>query len=124
MSEIKTYTYKEVADAEGLVIINDKVYNVLEFVNEHPGGDEIIMEFFGQDCTQDFEDIGHSPDAHKTLKKLYVGDIDTASEKVAQETAASTEQSSSDQAPDFKKIAALLFILAAYLLYKGFTAEK
>ncbi|KAL6930102.1 hypothetical protein ACO0SA_001509 [Hanseniaspora valbyensis] len=122
MSEGKIFTYKEVAELDGHVIINDKVYNVSEFVNEHPGGDEIIMEFYGQDCTQDFEDIGHSPDAYKTLQKLCVGDVDTTSEKPVKQ-AESVEQKTSDQ-PEFKKIAAVLFLVAALLLYKGFTAEN
>ncbi|XBW38700.1 hypothetical protein QEN19_004288 [Hanseniaspora menglaensis] len=121
MSAAKIFTYKEVAEANGHVIINDKVYDVSEFVNEHPGGDEIIIEFFGQDCTQDFEDIGHSPDAQKTLQKLYVGDVDTTSEKIVKENDAST-QSSSEQQPDFKKLVALLIIVAAFLLYKNYSA--
>lgn len=117
MSAVKTYTYKEVAEANGYVIINDKVYDVSEFVNEHPGGDEIIIELFGKDCTQEFEDIGHSPDAMKTLAKLYKGDVDTTSEKVViekEETAEATQQK-----PDFTKIAILIVAVAVFLYFKS-----
>lgn len=117
MSAAKTYTYQEVADATGYVIINDKVYDVSEFVNEHPGGDEIIVEFFGKDCTQEFEDIGHSPDAMKTLKKLYKGDVDTTSEKVVFEEEKTAE--GSQQQPNFTKIAALLIAVAAFLYFRS-----
>lgn len=123
MSAPKIFTYKEVAEAEGHIIINDKVYDVSEFVNEHPGGDEIIVEFFGQDCTQDFEDIGHSPDAQKTLKKLYVGDVDTSSEKVAQKGDAAETVSSEQNTPQISKLIVLLFVVGAFLIYRGMNSQ-
>jgi cytochrome b involved in lipid metabolism len=55
------------------IIINGKVYNVTAFLNEHPGGPEIIQELAGKDATEDFMDTGHSPVAHSTLNKFYVG---------------------------------------------------
>lgn len=117
MSAAKTYTYKEVAEANGHVIINDKVYDVSEFVNEHPGGDEIIIELFGRDATQDFEDIGHSPDAIKTLAKLYKGDVDITSEKVVFEQEQNTENAQPQ--PNFTKIAFLLVAVAVFLYYRS-----
>lgn len=43
------------------VIIHDKVYDLTEFLPEHPGGQKIIMKYAGKDGTKAFEPI-HPPD--------------------------------------------------------------
>ena len=35
-----------------------KVYDVTEFLAEHPGGEEILLETAGTDSTEAFEDVG------------------------------------------------------------------
>lgn len=57
------------------IIIKKKVYNVTEFLSQHPGGEEVLMDMAGKDATTEFEDIGHSNDALEDLKKLYIGDL-------------------------------------------------
>ncbi|KAF8807536.1 hypothetical protein BYT27DRAFT_7165315 [Phlegmacium glaucopus] len=44
------------------VIIQNKVYDVTEFLPEHPGGAEIILKYAGRDATSVYEPI-HPPDA-------------------------------------------------------------
>ncbi|KAL1749053.1 FMN-dependent dehydrogenase-domain-containing protein [Schizophyllum fasciatum] len=44
------------------VIINDYVYDVTEFLQEHPGGPAIILKYAGHDATQVYEPI-HPRDA-------------------------------------------------------------
>lgn len=44
------------------VIINNKVYDVTEFLPEHPGGKSIILKYAGKDATAVYEPI-HPPDA-------------------------------------------------------------
>lgn len=56
--------------------IEGKVYNVTDFVDEHPGGDEIILADAGKDGTEGFNDVGHSEDARKLLEPMYVGDLE------------------------------------------------
>ncbi|CAO1423900.1 unnamed protein product [Diamesa serratosioi] len=51
------------------------VYNVTEYLEHHPGGKALIMEFAGKDATKDFDDIGHSSDAYKMLKKFKIGEL-------------------------------------------------
>ncbi|ANB15509.1 Cyb5p [Sugiyamaella lignohabitans] len=58
------------------VVINGKVYDVSKFVDEHPGGEEVISDVAGKDCTREFEDVGHSEDAVEILERLFVGDAD------------------------------------------------
>ncbi|KAG6910752.1 hypothetical protein DXG01_008284 [Tephrocybe rancida] len=44
------------------VIIKNRVYDVTEFLNEHPGGSGIILKYAGRDATRAYEPI-HPPDA-------------------------------------------------------------
>ncbi|KAI7879543.1 cytochrome b5-like heme/steroid binding domain-containing protein [Mucor mucedo] len=65
------------------MIIDDKVYDITNFVDEHPGGDEILIEEGAKDASGPFEDVGHSPDARQMLEKYLVGDLDPESKPVA-----------------------------------------
>ncbi|KAF8898601.1 FMN-dependent dehydrogenase-domain-containing protein [Infundibulicybe gibba] len=44
------------------VIIQNKVYDVTDFLSEHPGGAQIILKYAGRDATPAYEPI-HPPDA-------------------------------------------------------------
>ncbi|KAN0097596.1 Cytochrome b5-like heme/steroid binding domain containing protein [Tylopilus felleus] len=61
------------------VAIHGKVYNVTKFIDEHPGGDEVIISEGGKDATEAFEDVGHSDEARGLLPGLLVGELDEAS---------------------------------------------
>ncbi|GAA0186470.1 oxidoreductase [Lithospermum erythrorhizon] len=60
------------------LIIHGKVYDVTKFLEDHPGGDEVLLSATGKDATENFEDIGHSSSAKAMLDEYYVGDIDTS----------------------------------------------
>ncbi|GAB2291114.1 hypothetical protein Dimus_025371 [Dionaea muscipula] len=60
------------------LIIDGKVYNVTQFLDDHPGGDDILLAATEKDATEEFEDIGHSSDAKEKMKNYYVGDVDTS----------------------------------------------
>ncbi|KEY66867.1 hypothetical protein S7711_05221 [Stachybotrys chartarum IBT 7711] len=72
-------TYQDVAEhntkKDLYMVIHNKVYNVSSFVDEHPGGEEVMLDVGGQDATEAFEDVGHSDEARETLEKLLVGDL-------------------------------------------------
>mmetsp|Transcript_10994 Transcript_10994/g.17975 ORF Transcript_10994/g.17975 Transcript_10994/m.17975 type:complete len:142 (+) Transcript_10994:32-457(+) len=53
--------------------INGKVYDVTEFLDEHPGGPDVMVDSGGRDATTDFDDVGHSEDARSMLKKYLKG---------------------------------------------------
>jgi nitrate reductase (NAD(P)H) len=55
------------------IVIRGKVYDVTKYLTEHPGGEEVILEFAGSDATLQFDDIGHSKDAVKLLEKFEIG---------------------------------------------------
>ncbi|GMY28767.1 cytochrome b5 isoform d [Fagus crenata] len=54
-------------------VINGRVLNVTKFLEEHPGGEEVLIESAGKDATKDFEVIGHSKAAQNLLRKYQVG---------------------------------------------------
>ncbi|XP_065828127.1 cytochrome b5-like [Oscarella lobularis] len=107
----KVFTYEEVKthnSSESLwVIIHDKVYDVTKFKEEHPGGEEVLLEQGGEESTDAFEDVGHSTDARELLDKYYIGDMEPREEDeesknqegkfetTAEETAESSENKSS-----------------------------
>jgi cytochrome b involved in lipid metabolism len=45
------------------------------FVDEHPGGEEVLLDVGGQDSTEAFEDVGHSDEAREILEGLLVGNL-------------------------------------------------
>ncbi|GAA6233704.1 cytochrome b5-like [Lates japonicus] len=57
------------------LIIHDKVYDITGFLEEHPGGEEVLLEQAGADATESFEDVGHSTDAREMLQQYYVGEL-------------------------------------------------
>ncbi|KAI8340920.1 cytochrome b5 protein [Chlamydoabsidia padenii] len=61
------------------LVIHNKVYDITEFVLEHPGGEEVLRDEAGKDATVSFEDIGHSSDAREILEKYHIGELDEAS---------------------------------------------
>ncbi|KAH8994428.1 FMN-dependent dehydrogenase-domain-containing protein [Lactarius akahatsu] len=44
------------------IIVHGKVYDVTEFLDEHPGGSKIILKYAGKDATHEYEPI-HPPNA-------------------------------------------------------------
>ncbi|KAL1532076.1 Cytochrome b5 isoform E [Salvia divinorum] len=61
------------------LVISGKVYDVTPFMDEHPGGDEVLLAATGKDATNDFEDVGHSDSAREMMDKYCIGEIDLAS---------------------------------------------
>ncbi|WVR04055.1 hypothetical protein IAU60_001054 [Kwoniella sp. DSM 27419] len=67
---------KEHGTRESLwMLLHDKVYDITAFMDEHPGGDEVLVEEAGRDATEAFEDVGHSDEARAMLPKMLLGDF-------------------------------------------------
>ena len=45
------------------------------FMDDHPGGVDILRQHAGEDASQYFDDIGHSNNALKQMQTLLVGTI-------------------------------------------------
>ncbi|XP_020574904.1 cytochrome b5-like [Phalaenopsis equestris] len=74
LSEVAKHNSRE----DCWLVISGKVYNVAKFLEDHPGGDEVLLAVTGKDATEDFEDVGHSTTARATMHEYYVGEIDVS----------------------------------------------
>ncbi|XP_071345545.1 cytochrome b5 type B isoform X2 [Trachinotus anak] len=78
-SDVKYFTLEQIRlhnmSNDTWLIIHDKVYDITGFLEEHPGGEEVLLEQGGADATESFEDVGHSTDAREMLQQYYVGEL-------------------------------------------------
>lgn len=78
-SGVKYYTLEDIQahnmSNDTWLIIHDKVYDITSFLEEHPGGEEVLLEQAGADASESFEDVGHSMDAREMLQQYYVGEL-------------------------------------------------
>ncbi|KAJ8607228.1 hypothetical protein CTAYLR_009925 [Chrysophaeum taylorii] len=70
-----------------------KVYDVTKYLDDHPGGAEVMLELAGKYADDMFEDIGHSNEARKQLKQFLVGPLDATDEEIEKLGASSTAAS-------------------------------
>ncbi|XAR53926.1 hypothetical protein NMG60_11028869 [Bertholletia excelsa] len=79
-SNLKVHPFEEVAKhnrkGDCWIIISGKVYDVTPFLDDHPGGDEVLLTATEKDATDDFEDVGHSDSAREMMSQYYIGEID------------------------------------------------
>nr|XP_042119679.1 cytochrome b5 isoform X3 [Peromyscus maniculatus bairdii]XP_042119680.1 cytochrome b5 isoform X3 [Peromyscus maniculatus bairdii] len=77
--DVKYYTLEEIQkhkDSKSTwVILHHKVYDLTKFLEEHPGGEEVLREQAGGDATENFEDVGHSTDARELSKTYIIGEL-------------------------------------------------
>nr|XP_034925437.1 cytochrome b5-like isoform X1 [Populus alba] len=80
MASSKVYLFDEIAKHNKTndcwLIISGKVYDVTSFMDDHPGGGEVLLSSTGKDATNDFEDVGHSDDARGMMGKYVIGEVD------------------------------------------------
>ena len=58
------------------IAVHGIVMNITPFLNEHPGGPDVIVSVSGKDCTHDFEDVGHTDSARRLGDKYIVGRLE------------------------------------------------
>lgn len=121
----KSLTYDEVATHHDTndyyVVIHEKVYDISKFIDEHPGGEEVLKDVAGGDATDAFEDVGHSPDALNILTTLRIGDLKKQSgvSAASKEKLAQTSPTASTTSSSFSVYAIILcLVLGAYMAYR------
>ncbi|KAI5017484.1 hypothetical protein ZWY2020_042372 [Hordeum vulgare] len=122
--EKKMFGFEEVAkhnvSKDCWLVIAGKVYDVTPFMDEHPGGDEVLLAVTGKDATSDFEDIGHSDSAREMMEKYHIGEID-ASTIPAKRTFVPPQQGSHVQAKDNDILIKILqFLVPIFILGLAF----
>lgn len=51
------------------------IYQSFILFQQHPGGEEVLLEQAGKDATEEFEDVGHSSDAREVMQKYKIGEL-------------------------------------------------
>ncbi|KAF1967061.1 hypothetical protein BU23DRAFT_584079 [Bimuria novae-zelandiae CBS 107.79] len=74
--------------------IRGKVYNVTDYVRDHPGGIDVLIDTAGKDGTEAYDDVGHSEDADEILQSYLIG-VAAESKKARKSKAVKLVQESS-----------------------------
>ncbi|XP_052185861.1 cytochrome b5 [Diospyros lotus] len=74
------------------IVIDGKVYDVSSYLDEHPGGDDVILAATGKDALDEFEDAGHSESAKEQMETFCIGELDPSSPATPQLDIVSKEQ--------------------------------
>ena len=67
------------------------MYDVTSYLDDHPGGAEVMLDVGGQDADEFFEDIGHSNDAREELEKHLIGTLKLDEEEKKRRAAAAAK---------------------------------
>lgn len=84
LKRVKIYTHEDVEAHNTATSCwlsrKGKVYDVTKFLNDHPGGDDMIMEYAGKDVEEVMQDKilhEHSESAYEMLDEYVIGRIGT-----------------------------------------------
>ncbi|KAI8037151.1 cytochrome b5 [Drosophila gunungcola] len=125
-AETKTFTRAEVAkhntNKDTWLLIHNNIYDVTAFLNEHPGGEEVLIEQAGKDATENFEDVGHSNDARDMMKKYKIGElVESERTSVAQKSEPTWSTDQQNEESSVKSwLVPLVLCLVATIFYKFF----
>ena len=76
---MKEYTIDEISlhnkENDAWVIINKDVYDITNFLNIHPGGKNILLQFIGGDITDYFEELHQSSILEEYAEDYKIGYI-------------------------------------------------
>ncbi|CAB9512542.1 Bifunctional delta 6-fatty acyl acetylenase/desaturase [Seminavis robusta] len=76
---LKKYTMAEVAKrdspAEAWIIIDERVYDITNFVAKHPGGELVLYNMAGKDCTDAFANYHQAAIYKKWLPPYLIGQV-------------------------------------------------
>ncbi|XP_044491909.1 cytochrome b5 [Mangifera indica] len=92
----KLYTIQEASQHntrdDCWIVVNNKVYDVTSYLEEHPGGDDVVLASTAKDATDDFEDAGHSKSARELLETFCIGELDTSAPAIPEQEVSSQKQ--------------------------------
>ena len=122
MTSTTVYTQEECSkhrsEKDCWLVIHGKVYDVTKFLDEHPGGYDIVVAASGRDGTEDFEEIGHSSAAKEMLAEYHIGEYEGGDAHVQAPVTSAAPKHSSGSGGLMKALLPLLVILIAIVLYQ------
>ena len=99
-----------------------------KWLDDHPGGEDVLMENSGTDATEPWDDIGHSTEAREKMKQYLIGElrpedrnniIDKGPSKWASNDTIS-KQSGSDSSWNFNWIVAVFVLAYGYYCFGSY----
>ena len=100
-----------------------KVYDVTSYLDDHPGGAEVILDVSGKDADEFFEDIGHSNDAREELAKHCIGVLKMSEAEIEKRRLAAEAKSAGGGGGGIVPLAMVGVVVAAgYYYYKNYMA--
>ncbi len=95
------------------------MYDVTSYLDDHPGGAEVMLDVGGKDADEFFEDIGHSNDARDELKKHLIGTLKLSAEEIEKRRLEAEKKKNAGGGGGMGMIAVVVAIVAAgYYYYK------
>ncbi|ODV79057.1 cytochrome b5 [Suhomyces tanzawaensis NRRL Y-17324] len=120
MSDLKVFTSDEVAKHNTVddlwIVYNGKVYDITKYIDEHPGGEEVVVDVAGTDATEAFDDIGHSDEAHEVLSGLLIGKVEGG---VIKETKSTSVTQEGGVSSSLLAIVVILLAFGAYFYFQN-----
>lgn len=75
---LPVYTLKQISehksDDDCWVAVDNRVYNITNWLSRHPGGKSILFNFAGTDCSDEFRTFHYKPN-YKLLNSFCVGTL-------------------------------------------------
>ncbi|ATY61825.1 cytochrome b5 [Cordyceps militaris] len=114
------YDSRQVAEhkvaTDAWMTINGKVYDVTKYLQDHPGGAEVLAEAAGTDATEAFDNAGHSEDALDIMDTFQIGSL-KGYKKKPQRKAVNVTPGSAPEKPASSNTRALLSKLGSVGLF-------
>ncbi|CAF0956802.1 unnamed protein product [Didymodactylos carnosus] len=105
-----------------ILVIEHKVYDITPFLDEHPGGEEVLKEQHGKDATSAFEDVGHSIDARQQMEQYQIGELQVSEKKPSEKKARKvvSDEVNNESSSWMKWIIPLAIAISAVIIFKLF----
>jgi cytochrome b involved in lipid metabolism len=111
------------------IALHGIVFDITPFLNEHPGGPDVIVSVSGKDCTAEFEDVGHTDSARRMGDKYIIGKHEGGEDN--DELRLPTAKEVHDRSAGAKSSGSMgafalgtFFVAAAAALYHAFSSHK
>eukprot|EP00892_Ulva_mutabilis_P002035 jgi/Ulvmu1/11832/UM080_0043.1 len=121
MSESRVVTSAELqehaSNKDCWLAIHGKIYDITNYLVDHPGGDDVMLEHAGKDATEDFEYYGHSDKAREHMKEFEVGDYEGGDPAPVEAVASAGVSTGARKSLPIRIIQALLPLLLVVLAF-------
>ena len=92
------------------------MYDVTKYLDDHPGGAEVMLDVAGQNADEFFEDIGHSKEARNELAKYLIGTYKLTAEELAKMKADAEKKAAAGGSSSMMLIV-VVALVAIYVAY-------